>query len=273
MIKVAVTGAAGRMGSGIIKKVTQQDDMEVVAAIEIPNTPLDGVDAGVQAGIGELGVKIVGAEKLEETLKESKADVLVDFTIAHAAVETIKIATSCGVNVVVGTTGFNDEQMNGNIKNVKENNVKAVISSNMSIGVNVFFNTLKKLTSVLNDFDIEIIEAHHNQKKDAPSGTAMTAFEVVSNELGRNPEDVGVFGRKGIVGKRTKEEIGVHAIRGGDIVGDHTVMFIGDGERIEFTHRAHTREVFIAGVIRAIRYIPDAKAGIVSDMNDVLGLE
>ena len=111
MIKVAVTGAAGRMGSGIIRKITQQDDMEVVAAIEIPNSPLAGVDVGIQAGAGELGVKIVGAEKLEETLKESKADVLVDFTIAHAAVETVKKATACGVNVVVGTTGFTDEQM------------------------------------------------------------------------------------------------------------------------------------------------------------------
>ena len=117
MIKVAVTGAAGRMGSGIIRKITQQDDMEVVAAIEIPNSPLAGVDAGIQAGAGELGVKIVGAEKLEETLKESKADVLVDFTIAHAAVETVKKATACGVNVVVGTTGFTDEQMAENIKN------------------------------------------------------------------------------------------------------------------------------------------------------------
>ena len=116
--------------------------MEVVAAIEIPNSPLDGVDAGVQAGIGEIGVKIVGSEKLEETLKESSADVLVDFTIAHAAVETVKKATSCGVNVVVGTTGFTEEQMSENINNVKNNDVKAVISSNMSIGVNVFFNTL-----------------------------------------------------------------------------------------------------------------------------------
>ena len=128
MIKVAVTGAAGRMGSGIIRKITQQDDMEVVAAIEIPNSPLAGVDVGIQAGAGELGVKIVGAEKLEETLKESKADVLVDFTIAHAAVETVKKATACGVNVVVGTTGFTDEQMAENIKNVKDNDVKAVIS-------------------------------------------------------------------------------------------------------------------------------------------------
>ena len=273
MIKVAVTGAAGRMGSGIIRKITEQDDMEVVAAIEMPNTPLAGKDAGIQAGIDELGVEIVGSEKLEETLKASDADVLVDFTIAHAAVDTIKVATSCGVGVVVGTTGFSEEQMAENIKNIKENNVPAVISSNMAIGVNVFFNTLKKLAPLLYDYDIEIIEAHHNQKKDAPSGTAMTAFEVIAGELDRDTEEVGVYGRQGLVGKRTPEEIGVHAIRGGDIVGDHTVMFVGDGERLEVKHQAHTREVFIAGVIRAVRYIPSAEKGIVSSMNDVLGLE
>ncbi|MBE6503081.1 MAG: 4-hydroxy-tetrahydrodipicolinate reductase [Methanobrevibacter sp.] len=273
MIKVAVTGAAGRMGSGIIRKIYEQNDMEVVAAIEIPNTPLEGKDAGIQAGIDELGVKITGAENLESALKSSGADVLVDFTIASAAVETIKIATSCGVGVVVGTTGFSEEQMDSNIQNIENNNVPAVISSNMAIGVNVFFNTLKKLAPLLYDFDIEIIEAHHNQKKDAPSGTAMTAFEVIASELNRDVEEVGVYGRKGLVGKRTPEEIGVHAIRGGDIVGDHTVMFVGDGERIELKHQAHTREVFIAGVIRAIRYIPKADKGKVSSMNDVLGLE
>ena len=273
MIKVAVTGAAGRMGSGIVRKITEQEDMEVVAAIEIPNTPLEGKDVGIQAGIGELGVKIVGSEKLEEALKSSGADVLVDFTIAPAAVNAIEVATSCGVGVVVGTTGFTDEQMKSNKDNIKKNNVPAVMSTNMSIGVNVFFNTLKKLAPLLYDFDIEIIEAHHNQKQDAPSGTAMTAFEVIAKELERDPEEVGVFGRKGMVGKRTPEEIGVHAVRGGDIVGDHTVMFVGDGERIEVKHQAHTREVFIAGVIRAIRFVPTAETGVVSSMNDVLGLE
>ena len=129
------------------------------------------------------------------------------------------------------------------------------------------------MTPILNDFDIEIIEAHHNQKADAPSGTAMTAFEVVAEALERNPEEVGIYGRQGQVGKRTKEEIGIHAVRGGDIVGDHTVLYVGDGERLEVKHQAHTREVFIAGVIRAIRYVPTAEKGVVSSMNDVLGLE
>ncbi len=272
MIKVAVTGAGGRMGSGIIRKITEQEDMEVVAAIEIPDTPLEGQDAGERAGVGNIGVKIVGAEKLDATLKESGAEVLVDFTIAPAAVQSIKIASENGVDLVVGTTGFTEEQMAENIKNIEENDVKAIISSNYAIGVNVFFDLLKKLTPILNDFDIEIIEAHHNQKEDSPSGTAMTAFEVIAETLERNPEEVGVFGREGHVGKRTKEEIGVHAIRGGDIVGDHTVLYVGDGERLEITHRAHTREVFIAGVIRAIRYIPTATKTF-SEMKDVLGLE
>ena len=242
MIKVAVTGAAGRMGSGIIRKITEQDDMEVVAAIEMPNTPLAGVDAGEKAGIGNIGVPIVGSEDLEKALKESGAEVLVDFTIAPAAVETIKRTADCGVNLVVGTTGFTEEQAKGNADVIKEKNIKAVISSNFSIGVNVFFKVLKDLTPILNDFDIEIIEAHHNQK------------------------------RQGQVGKRTKEEIGIHAVRGGDIVGDHTVLYVGDGERLEVKHMAHTREVFIAGVIRALRFVGSAEPGKVNDMSDVLGI-
>lgn len=272
MLKVAVTGAAGRMGSGIIKKVINEEDMELVAAIEIPNSPLEGKDIGTTIGIGPLGVNIVGAQDLEDALKESDADVLVDFTIAPAAVEAIKKASNVGVNVIVGTTGFSEEQVKENTKNVEENNIKAVISSNMAIGVNVFFKLLKDLAPILDDFDIEIIEAHHNMKKDAPSGTAMTAFEVISKELNRDPEEVGVYGRKGIVGERTKKEIGLHAIRGGDIVGDHSVMFVGDGERLEINHRAHTREVFIAGVMRALKFIDSAEPGKVNDMNDVLGL-
>ena len=124
----------------------------------------------------------------------------------------------------------------------------------------------------MNDFDIEIIEAHHNQKADAPSGTAMTAFEVVAGALDRDPEEVGIYGRQGQVGKRTKEEIGIHAVRGGDIVGDHTVLYVGDGERLEVKHMAHTREVFIAGVIRALRFVGSAEPGKVNDMADVLGI-
>ncbi|MDR0900614.1 MAG: 4-hydroxy-tetrahydrodipicolinate reductase [Methanobrevibacter sp.] len=273
MLKVAVTGAAGRMGSGIIKKILEQDDMEVIAAIEIPNTPLADKDIGEVIGIGNIGVKVQGAENLKNILDSTKPDVLVDFTIASAAFETIKIAAESKTNLIVGTTGFTDEQSEEIAKTIKEANIKAVISSNMAIGVNVFFKVLKDLTPILNDFDIEIIEAHHNKKKDSPSGTAVTAFEIIANQLDRKTEDVAVYGREGIVGERTKEEIGLHAIRGGDIVGDHTAMFIGEGERLEITHRAHTREVFIAGVMRALRFINNGKPGKVNDMADVLGIK
>jgi len=273
MLKVAVTGAAGRMGSGIIKKILEQDDIEVVAAIEIPDTSLEGNDIGEVIGIGNIGVKTNGAQNLKSILENTKPDVLVDFTIANAAFETIKIAASLGVNLVVGTTGFTDEQSKEISNIIQENDVKAVISSNMAIGVNVFFKVLSDLAPILNDFDIEIIEAHHNKKKDSPSGTAMTAFETIANSLGRDTDEVAVYGRKGLVGERTKNEIGIHAIRGGDIVGDHTVMFIGEGERLEITHRAHTRKVFIAGVMRSLRFVMSAESGKVSDMADVLGIK
>jgi 4-hydroxy-tetrahydrodipicolinate reductase len=272
MIKVAVTGAAGRMGSGIIKRICEQDDMEVVAAIEMPNTPLAGKDVGEVIGMGPLGVEISDSNNLEETLKTSGAEVLVDFTIAPAAVQTIKKTAACGVNLIVGTTGFTEEQAKDNAEEIKKNNVKSVITTNFAIGVNVFWKVVKDLTPILDDFDIEIIEAHHNQKEDAPSGTAMTAFEIIADQLERNTEEVGVYGRKGHVGKRTPEEIGMHSIRGGDIVGDHTVLYVGNGERLEIKHQAHTRAVFIAGVIRAIRYINSAEPGKVSNMSDVLGI-
>ncbi|MDR2967569.1 MAG: 4-hydroxy-tetrahydrodipicolinate reductase [Methanobacteriaceae archaeon] len=272
MIKVAVTGAVGRMGSGIIKKILELNDMEVVAAIEIPNTPLEGKDIGEAIGIGNIGVKIQDSINLENILKSTKPDVLVDFTIANAAFETIKTATNLGINLIIGTTGFNDIQKKEIANMVKQSSIKSVISSNMAIGVNVFFKVLKDLTPILNDFDIEIIEAHHNKKKDAPSGTAKTAFELIANELNRNTGEVAIFGREGIVGERTKKEIGLHAIRGGDIVGEHTVMYVGDGERLEITHKAHTRDVFIAGVIRSLRFIDKAEPGKISTMSDVLGI-
>mgnify|MGYP002519457831 CR=1 FL=1 len=267
MIKVAVTGAAGRMGSGIIRKITEQDDMEVVAAIEMPNTPLAGVDAGEKAGIGNIGVPIVGSEDLEKALKESGAEVLVDFTIAPAAVETIKTATACGVNVVVGTTGFTEEQMASNIKNVEDNNVGAVISSNMAIGVNVFFNTLKKLAPLLYDFDIEIIEKHHNQKIDAPSGTALALADAISEVMDSAPEYV--YDRHSVRKKRTKNEIGIHAVRGGTITGEHQVIFAGHDEIITVSHSARSKELFATGAVNAAGFICGKKAGLYN-MSDML---
>lgn len=274
MINVAVTGAAGRMGSKIIKNVLKQDDMQLVAAIEAPNTPLEGKEIGEVIGVGNIGVEISPANKLSDVLSAKKPDVLIDFTIADAAVNTIKTASAEGVNLVVGTTGFSDEQLADIKKAIETNNVKAVIAPNMAVGVNVFFKVIKDLAPILSDFDIEIIEAHHKHKKDAPSGTAVKAFEIIAQELElKGDVKTCVHGREGLVGERTAGEIGMHAIRGGDIVGDHTVLFAGDGERLEITHRAGNRQAFVNGVMKAIRYIPDAEEGKISDMGDVLGLK
>ncbi len=273
MIGVAVTGAGGRMGSKIIKTILEQDDMKVVAAIEAPNTPLEGKDVGEVIGVGNMDVPVNGAQKLAEVLKDKKPDVLVDFTIANAAVNTIKTSAECGVNVVVGTTGFSDEQMALIKDSIKENKIKAVIAPNMAVGVNVFFKIIQDLAKILNDYDIEIIEAHHKHKADAPSGTAVKAYEIIADALGRNKDESCVYGRQGIVGARTEEEIGIHAVRGGDIVGDHTVLFAGDGERLEIVHRAHSRQAFVSGVIKAVRYVIGAPEGKISDMGDVLGLK
>ncbi|HEX3014685.1 MAG TPA: 4-hydroxy-tetrahydrodipicolinate reductase [Methanobacterium sp.] len=272
MIRIAVTGAGGRISSKIIKTILKQEDMEVVAAIGSPDTPLEGKDVGEVIGVGDIGVPVNGAQNLAEILKEKKPDVLVEFTVADAAVGTIKTSAECGVNVVVGTTGFSDEQMALITESIESNNIKAVIAPNMAVGVNVFFKIIKDLAKILNDYDIEIIEAHHKHKADAPSGTAVKAYEIIADALGRNKNESCVCGRHGIVGARTEGEIGMHAVRGGDIVGDHTILFAGDGERIEIVHRAQSRQAFVSGVIKAIRYVVEAPKEM-SDMGDVLGIK
>jgi 4-hydroxy-tetrahydrodipicolinate reductase len=273
MIKIAVTGANGRIGSKIIRTILNEEDMEVVAAIGAPNTPLEGKDIGEVIGVGTIGVPVNGAQHLAEILKERKPDVLVDFTIANAAVETIRTSANCGVNVVVGTTGLTDEQLVELRKYIQKNGIKAVISPNMAVGVNVFFKIIKDLARILHDYDIEIIEAHHKHKVDAPSGTAVKAYQIITEERGINQEETCVHGRNGMVGARNPGEIGMHAVRGGDIVGDHTVLFAGEGERIEIVHRAHSRQSFVTGVIRALRYVVESPEGKICDMGDVLGLK
>lgn len=273
MIKIAVTGAGGRISSKIIKAVLEQEDMEVVAAIGSPDTPLEGNDVGEVIGAGNIGVPVKGAQKLADVLNEKKPDVLVDFTIADAAVNTIKTSAECGVNLVVGTTGFSDEQMASIKKSIEENKIKAVISPNMAVGVNIFFKIIEDLAKILKeDYDIEIIEAHHKHKADAPSGTAVKAYKIMSDALCRNKDEICVHGRHGMVGARTEGEIGMHAVRGGDIIGDHTVLFAGEGERIEVVHRAHSRQAFVTGVIKAVKYVVGASKEI-SDMGDVLGIK
>ena len=261
MIKIAVTGACGKMGGLIIENVLKSKDLKLVLAIDVTNI---GKDIGEVMKTGKLGVPVTDANDIENVLKKSKPDVLIDFTIAQAAVKNVIACARNKVNLVVGTTGFTKDQRSLMDKAISDNNISAVISPNFSIGVNVFWGLLAEAAKRLGDYDIEIIEAHHNQKKDAPSGTAVKAAKVISDTLGGKEL---VYGRCGLAPRH--KEIGIHAVRGGDIVGDHTVLFAGDGERIEIKHQAHSRQAFAKGAVRAAIWICEAKPGIY-EMTDVL---
>jgi len=273
MIKVAVCGACGRMGRLLIRMISEQLDMKVVAAVDAPKTPAAGKDAGELAGVGKLGVKIVGAEHLARTLRETKPDVLVDFTNAEAAVQNVRVASEGGVAVVVGTTGFTPKQQAEVAEIVKKKKIAAVVAPNMSVGVNVFFKLVGEAARSLGSgYDVEIVEAHHMHKADAPSGTALRAAEIIAKEFGLGKESIKC-GRPAGKRPRAKGEIYIHSIRAGDIVGEHVVTFATPGERVEIVHRAHSRETFAAGALKAIRHVvKKGKLGIVQDMQDVLGL-
>jgi 4-hydroxy-tetrahydrodipicolinate reductase len=273
LIRVAVVGALGRMGSGIIKNVEKEDDMQLVAAIEKGGNPHIGKDIGRLLGIGSLDVKLTGSDDLDATLADMAPDVLVDFSVADATVVHAGVASRNKVNLVIGTTGFEESQKIEMRKLVKENNVSAVISPNMATGVNIFFTVIRAVASIYKDCDVEIIEAHHRLKRDAPSGTAIRAGKLIAEAMGKDLDKDALYGRpKGDLGKRGNE-IGFHAIRGGDIVGEHTVLFVGDGERLEITHRAHSRQAFVNGTIKAIRFAYEKRrSGKVFSTFDVLGL-
>lgn len=263
MIKIAVTGACGRMGRLIIGNILESDDLELAAAIDITGI---GKDIGEVMGTGKLNIPVSDAKDIDNVLGKSDPDVLIDFTIASSAIDNILAATRNKVRLVVGTTGFSRDQRTLMDRAIKDSSIAAVISPNFSIGVNVFWGLLAEAAKRLEDYDIEIIEAHHNKKKDAPSGTANKAAEIISEVLGG--KDI-IYGRHGISPR--KKEIGVHAVRGGDIVGDHTVLFAGDGERIEIKHQAHSRQAFAKGAIKASRWVYQASPGIY-EMKDVLGI-
>jgi 4-hydroxy-tetrahydrodipicolinate reductase len=273
LIKVAVIGALGRMGSRIIRNVAKQEDMEVVAVIEKPDSAYIEKNIGTLLGVVGLDKKVTSSDDLDGTLAHVAADVLVDFTTPDAAVKTAKIASENRVNLVIGTTGFDGDQADEIKRLVKKNGISAVVSPNMATGVNIFFTIARAVASMYEGCDVEIIEAHHRNKKDAPSGTAIKAGKLVAEAMGKDIDEDGLFGReRGLIGKRGKE-IGFHAVRGGDIVGEHTVMFVGDGERIEVTHRAHSRQAFVSGTIKAIRFVDKNKrTGKVFSTFDVLGL-
>jgi 4-hydroxy-tetrahydrodipicolinate reductase len=263
MINAAVLGACGRMGSLIVENITCSKDMQLVAAFDISNF---GKDAGEFARVGNLGIQISDVKDLGSVLNKTQAEVLIDFTVASATVVNAPIAARCGVNLIIGTTGLSPEQRIIIDEAIHENQVSAVISPNFSVGVNVFFKIIKEAAKYLADYDVEIIEAHHNQKKDAPSGTALHAADVISEVL-RGKEYV--YGREGIAPRG--KEIGIHAVRAGDITGDHTALFAGNSERIEIRHIAHSPQIFAKGAVRAAEWVCAQKPGIYS-MDDVLGL-
>ena len=266
MVELVVAGAAGRMGGRIIALARDAADLRVVGAFERPGHPALGRDAGELAGTGHLGVPITG----DPAPLLVRGRVLVEFTAPEPSLEHLRLAAAHGTGAVVGTTGLQTVQ----IEEIRRLAARVPIlqSPNMSVGVNLAFRVLALMAKALgDDYDVEITEIHHRMKKDAPSGTAAKMAEVIAEALGRRIEDAGVYGRHGLVGERTSKEIGVHALRGGDVVGDHTVVFSTAGERLELTHRAHSRDTFAQGALRAARFVATAPPGLYS-MHDVLGL-
>ncbi len=266
MIRVVVSGAAGRMGRQVIAAIGEYDDMAVSGALEAAGHPALGQDAGAYAGLPENRVIITDdISKAFET-----ADVVVDFSGPRSALAAISQAASRSMPAVSGTTGLSDEDVGKVTKLAKK--IPIVMTPNMSVGVNLLFALSDEVARVLgDDFDVEIIEAHHNQKVDAPSGTARRLFEIVSRALKRDPKEVGVYGRRGMVGKRPRGEIGIHAVRAGDIVGEHTVLFASEGERVELVHRLTSRMSLARGGVRAARWVISRDPGLY-DMQDVLAL-
>jgi 4-hydroxy-tetrahydrodipicolinate reductase len=255
MVRVAITGINGRMGTMVSELVLAQPDMELVAGFDL--------QGGRQVG----PIRVSDVKDIDGVLKAVRPDVLIDFTSASAVVGNVKAAAANGVNLVVGTTGFDDAQRAEMAGAIKAGGVAAIISPNFSIGVQVFLKLLAQAARDLEGCDIEIIEAHHNKKKDAPSGTALKAAEAISSALSEKPRLV--YGREGVAPRG--KEIGIHAVRGGDIVGDHIVLFACEGERIEIKHQAHSRSAFAAGAVKAARWIVGQKPGLYS-MGDMMKL-
>ncbi|MGI1669472.1 MAG: 4-hydroxy-tetrahydrodipicolinate reductase [Neptuniibacter sp.] len=267
MIRVAVTGAAGRMGKANIEALQMAEGIKLGAAIVEPTSTLVGADAGEVAGVGKLGVAIVGS--LADAVADF--DVLIDFTAPEVTLKNVEFCAANGKQVVIGTTGLNDEQKV--ILQQQAERTSIVFAPNMSVGVNLCFKLLEVAAKALgnDDYDIEVIEAHHRHKVDSPSGTALRMGEVVADALGRDLNECAVYGREGQVGARPRGEIGFETIRAGDVVGDHTVLFGTEGERIEITHKASNRLTFAKGAVRACKWLEGKSTGLF-DMQDVLEL-
>jgi 4-hydroxy-tetrahydrodipicolinate reductase len=266
-VKAIVAGAAGRMGRTIINLIFQNPEIDLVGAFEHPENPAVGKDVGEVVGLPKTG--IIVEDSLEKVIE--KGDVLIDFTFHKASLENARINAKYKKAMVLGTTGFSKEELE-EIHQLAKENFPLVQDYNMSTGINLLCKLVEITAKVLSQgYDVEIIEAHHRMKKDAPSGTALKLANVIAKALGRSDKDYR-FCREGIIGERAPNEIGIQTIRGGDIVGEHTVMFAGIGERIELTHRASSRETFARGAIRAALWVV-GKAPGVYNMQDVLGLK
>ena len=266
MLNIAVTGAAGRMGRTLISACDLNEHTRLSAAIERPGNSLVGTDAGDLAGLGPINVKL--SDNLDDVA--DSFETLIDFTSPEATLRNLESCVKHGKNIVIGTTGFDDA---GKQKiSDAARSIGIVFAPNMSVGVNLCLKLLDTAARILaDDVDIEIIEAHHRHKVDAPSGTAIRMGEVVATALGRDLSDCAVYGREGITGARDRKTIGFETIRAGDIVGDHTVMFAAEGERVEITHKASSRMTFANGAVRAANWLQQQPAGLY-DMQDVLGL-
>ncbi|MDR2426747.1 MAG: 4-hydroxy-tetrahydrodipicolinate reductase [Endomicrobium sp.] len=257
-MKITVCGAAGRMGQSILGIAKFDEAVQICAGVEYDSSPAIG--AGTPA--------IIPASSIETVLADT--EVLIDFTNPDNALKNLELAKKYKIPAVIGTTGFIAEQKEKIVKVSKE--IPIVLSPNMSVGVNILFKLVEYVAKLVPDYDIEMVELHHNKKKDSPSGTATMLSEIAANAIGSNINEVGIYGRKTVLGERKKDEIGVFSVRGGDIVGEHTVYFAGIGERLELVHRAQSRNNFGAGAIRAAKWIIGKDPGLY-DMQDVLGLK
>jgi 4-hydroxy-tetrahydrodipicolinate reductase len=267
-IRIGITGAAGRMGRTLIEAIALAgDELQLAGAIERPASSLIGADSGELAGQGKNAVPVVGS--LDEVIGD--IDVLIDFTVPAATIANVKACAEHGVAIIIGTTGFTPEQQ-GQI-DAAAARTPICKASNFSTGVNLCFKLLDMAARVLgDDVDIEVYEAHHRHKIDAPSGTALSMGQVVADALDRDLDKVAVYGREGQTGARDRETIGFATVRAGDIVGDHTVTFAAEGERVEITHKASSRMSFARGAVRAAGWLKLQGAGLY-DMQDVLGLK
>jgi len=265
MTKIAITGASGRMGRVLIQAVTETEGFELGAALVRSGSSMLGVDAGELAGVGKLNIPVTDCLETAAV----NFDVLIDFTRPEATLENLAVCRKAGKRIVIGTTGF-DEAGKQAITDAG-NDIGVVFAPNMSVGVNLTLKLLDIAARVMgDDVDIEVIEAHHRHKVDAPSGTALRMGEVVADALGRDLKECAVYGREGISGERDRKTIGFETIRAGDIVGEHTVMFADIGERVEITHKASSRMTFASGAVRAAGWIKGKKGEF--DMMDVLDL-